>query len=1386
MFTGSSATVADEKEHLSKVTGRSRDSVVTVSPKEDSEMELTGIVHHVIHRGVEGHNFMSNLTNLTSIVSHGRRRRREDEVLEPSASHKTLGFADSLQILGSWEYQVRDNEGLEFTKQMRGRANQVGRDASGLKPKEIPLPYRFNRPLFNLSSSGTEGVPGVDECEEHCRKCIAGERSSISIADGSQLNFIQLDYFRENKRAMISSPVPMNEGEVEIGVTDGCPYFRSGACWREEETFEPIPLFPEGPVVFKSSIHPIRLTADTIRNRQRQGSDSLELDHFSIDLPNYHSLRSSSRERFENTEKVAQIALSSPSIEVGMDFDNALDAVLFKAIRNTSAYRQKVGRLGRERFRDVYASMLTSFRAVDYHYYRNPSSLLNNNNLSTIPLATDNENVRRQTAFLAVFDDIAAFCESPGNELYSFSKNHCYKDVVESALKHLEGSSVEDRIHRSLEHDREICRDAVQNVREILNLLLKENSGLFEHGAECLADRIGRGSRGSSGGIVGPPTQAGMPRIHQLWLSEDGKRYTNLCKEIRKLANEVATCLEVGINLGGSLGLFFELGKEIWIKIEEGRRANEIGRWMDIFRDKERVTEMLLVANLQCKDHRISRVVTSAFSLVSSLDESSDIVKSRIDEGEVALGISLLDWNEQAGKFTGKEQGSLDWYFLRDLIGGLHITRHRHPYVFQKSLFESPNEAKTKLFVPNRGTDDSSGSSEEITIKEAIFGHGPGMFSYRRGESPMKTKCYHPLIRTPNYETMVLPLNDPPGSSTEEIKHKFTMEGELPDGQFPWALGKRFQGKQVSLFRPTQLNLWYNKGPDRGNKVILSRDGPFVADTDDCPEDKTRERDSEAEDDRNMPLNIPECFPIQWRSIEKHDPMPIQPFGGNLGKSFSDDPMKEILFKEVNFDRAITAKEFSLGLTRKYQGGDELTILYNSDKEVAESHGKPACMGYSFESKGVEFSLNDEAVSFVVEWTQSKIASDSGSSIRYQVLQHLLSDFFGETRFAIDSLLRLALHSNEMSVPGNLTEWLDLISGLNSTKMEVFSEAWGQTGSSHISIESVTAMVKKIEDYSLDGMDVDSLVEDWAIRTFANSIGIHLVQAGREFTGSREDDLGYHVIVDSKIASVDSGTRVWLYDRSPDGNGTCETISQWFSIPGEVRQIIEDSGNRMRVLPSKDFIQTLSDYLKPCDGHQANIVARGLNSIGKDTSELSHRLSRDVEFDYRNYSDDWNRIEEKYPDFGRNDFVFLNLMIPLLEEDEVESERSKKAASLCHTSCVQCLDEFGVSMLGPLDGPLYACKRMLDDVISEVMRKRPDDFRVSDLSIAGAALGISGIGNEDPGNPLVVADGEHAGTYYPMSHPERMWAQIDSEEPVNANGRLNVVSWTKMRHPRWE
>ena len=87
-----------------------------------------------------------------------------------------------------------------------------------------------------------------------------------------------------------------------------------------------------------------------------------------------------------------------------------------------------------------------------------------------------------------------------------------------------------------------------------------------------------------------------------------------------------------------------------------------------------------------------------------------------------------------------------------------------------------------------------------------------------------------------------------------------------------------------------------------------------------------------------------------------------------------------------------------------------------------------------------------------------------------------------------------------------------------------------------------------------------------------------MLQAAREFSGSRDDDLGYHVECEAGVLDDDSEIVIWLYDRSPDGNGSCDTIKQWMQIPKIVRDEYENS--RERVLPSKDYIGVLEyDYL---------------------------------------------------------------------------------------------------------------------------------------------------------------------------------------------------------------
>ena len=91
----------------------------------------------------------------------------------------------------------------------------------------------------------------------------------------------------------------------------------------------------------------------------------------------------------------------------------------------------------------------------------------------------------------------------------------------------------------------------------------------FRLWATCLADRIGRASKHGTGGIIGLPTQKNTTRIHQLWLSDQGKKYSDLCVKLRDLLSEMASCLDTAMKIDEKLGEFFQLGTEIWVEIEK-------------------------------------------------------------------------------------------------------------------------------------------------------------------------------------------------------------------------------------------------------------------------------------------------------------------------------------------------------------------------------------------------------------------------------------------------------------------------------------------------------------------------------------------------------------------------------------------------------------------------------------------------------------------------------------------------------------------------------------------------------------------------------------------------------------------------------------------------
>ena len=157
-----------------------------------------------------------------------------------------------------------------------------------------------------------------------------------------------------------------------------------------------------------------------------------------------------------------------------------------------------------------------------------------------------------------------------------------------------------------------------------------------------------------------------------------------------------------------------------------------------------------------------------------------------------------------------------------------------------------------------------------------------------------------------------------------------------------------------------------------------------------------------------------------------------------------------------------------------------------------------------------------------------------------------------------------------------------------------------------------------------------------------------------------------------------------MYDRANDGNGTAETINKWFHVPSVVREIARDNPGIVPTLLTRDFIDTLMMFLRPCHAHQSERTAHLSTIKGAFISreELPKRYREDFDFCIEQYPERWNSFNQK-------EFYSLkeaDLLAEMTTLEDVEAEEIKKAARVCSTACPQCLEEFGINAVGPLIG----------------------------------------------------------------------------------------------------
>ena len=270
MLTGATATIAEPEEHTARVFNRDGSKVVLSEPDPDEDPhELTGIVNHVIHKPTEGQNFEGTLANMSSLITHSRRRRKvgDGSIRE---RHKSIGFADSLQLLGAWNYLLRDLEGLELNNNTQKRLEEKKAKIRGIMKEPNSLPYKYNRPLVESVRKGLITGVSTEEAASHCDSCVSGVSSSIIVESDEGFAKIRTDVPSARKKEAMTGWEASGESR-EIGITDRCPFFEMGFCWREEEVAEYEPLYDGGPNFLSNAVRPLILSSKTISSMSDAG-----------------------------------------------------------------------------------------------------------------------------------------------------------------------------------------------------------------------------------------------------------------------------------------------------------------------------------------------------------------------------------------------------------------------------------------------------------------------------------------------------------------------------------------------------------------------------------------------------------------------------------------------------------------------------------------------------------------------------------------------------------------------------------------------------------------------------------------------------------------------------------------------------------------------------------------------------------------------------------------------------------------------------------------------------------------------------------------------------------------------------------------------------------
>ncbi len=1343
-WIGSSATIAEPARHTAKIFGLDSSEAQAIRPEKEN-LRRAGIEHHVFTRPMPLTSDIGTLINTTSLLVHSRRDRLPTRREEPSS--KSLAFADSLDILGRWNADLRENERIE-DELFRPHPETEDVDQWDSKQREIPYAFRFYNPLQRrIETEGGKEAP-FDAIltkwrdENLCKRCKKGERIKLDEIQKEELkNLLRLVYREKSEKKGLGNldkfrlknrEIKAWGDSVEVGTLDRCPFLRLGAClW-----------FPSGELEVEELPHPYPSYNErydwgrTIRSRIYSSKTSRSSQELDDDLSE-EIFRAPPKEIYDvgskkESKKVpVDLVISSPSLEVGIDLENITEGVLFRAIRNVASYRQKVGRIGREERTDKVSVTQISNRPVDLHYYRQPWNLIDRGHLDPLPIPTKNDSIIRWMTYNAVWDKLAYEADLPETIPWRNSRSYGrptrFREKMEQCLNYLENNGDECRRHLyqiskgsfSGYHDEKIT-EAIYQVKEEISLFLKEiPDQVFKEDIKTIADMLVYFLDKNKTVNINPE------RVYNSIIDGINDEYESRRPKIDPTHFGVSKEVE-------RLDTYKKCG---WTNYEDiknvyGELKRKLGK-----------------INPQNYDHHEWFV----------MKEYRDTIGKLIDEG--------LEWipeEEMKARVFFEEIKNMSdsWkrYYLSSLTEAMDIFEPLRKHRSQKrlsNLYTDPYESDIQVVV---GNDEKS-----VQTNEFMFSMIPGTWTYRLGKEAKKVK-----VGEVEPEPGVLKCN----------KKEWSGEGNyskiIEDATPPPDLNP---DTTLDIYKPSKIKL---APPHKDlNKYLKIHPGSLtVGDGDEAEEISPNDEDKPT-------VKIPKSYHGRWVAIDTEtenfiglnqldiDNLVVEGKESLTNNQLKDEikhPLQGNLIDEAKWHPDLKMTDYVYSVTRQYSGGVGNVDLKFLDK------GKRVAFGDQKTTEGVSITLNPGLVQRVSENIKSGILNGEPrwAPTGLKAVKTLISEKTDVSKWLVDDLVGILVSSEYPEIsPDFPLAFFDILQEIyEDDRFSDLARDYFKSKSDNIYIEDgfdeteedienieekvydMEKVVEKIFDQDENLSDYfEGYLDGWVNQSVVSSFGMASINALERLSGLDEQDIGY--TIDLKGLDRDE-FRIYLYDKTSYGNGSCKLMKRHFNILSIQRHNFSEES---RALPSHDFMNLLQQELLQCSQFHTDIDAiEMIDSKGFDELGYISEESKEVN---RVSGNTWKVMGITKEDAWKLPILHHSTEYIAQVEDGLETDDLMRATNICWSGCPECLKNYA-AMLGSKTAENLLDKSVLDYLVLEAWKER-DEFSILGLPeiLEGHPKGL--------GKPsklkMKIQDGSNTQTLrsYSLPYTLGLWLSRDPE-----------------------